>query len=141
MSVLRTISSLLGMMLVLSGCTAIYTTPLSMPIWLILGIVFIIRASVKGTWSCLATLCLIQLILITIFGLAGWLDDVGSANRSTANAAVLALGGASAAGLTFLSWRHGQAHADQRSARVMSVGLQLLATVIMVAMFKQVIRL
>ena len=140
MSILNAISSLLGIILVLSGCTAIYTAPLSMRIWLILGIVFISRATVKEMWSCLAALCLIQLILITIFGLAGWLDDVGSVNRSTANAAVLALGGASTACLALLSWRHGQANADQESARAISVGLQLLATVIMLAVLR-VIRL
>jgi hypothetical protein len=140
MSVLKAISSLLGIILVLSGCTAVYTAPLSMKIWLILGMVFISRASVKEIWSCLAALCLIQLILITIFGLAGWLVAVGSANRSMGNEQALALGGASAACLALLAWRHGEANADQRPARVISLGLQVTATVILAAV-SRIIRL
>jgi hypothetical protein len=66
--------ALLGSMLVLGGCTAMFTAPVTMPIWIVLGCMFVVRPVIHLAWRLFTVVGLLQSLLIALFGFFGWYD-------------------------------------------------------------------
>ena len=65
-------------LVILSGCTASLTAPVTMPIWLILGFFFLVKLTRKGSWKFFTYLSLVQLALIALVWFLNFAQDEAS---------------------------------------------------------------
>jgi hypothetical protein len=66
--------TLFTVMLPLAGCTAMISAPVTMPIWIVLGCIFVIRPVIRLAWWLFTILSLSQTFLIALFGFFAWYD-------------------------------------------------------------------
>ena len=73
---MKALLTFLGSMLVLGGCTAMLTAPVTMPFWILLGIgcVFFYHPVIQIIWWLFTILSLLQSLLIALFGFLAWYD-------------------------------------------------------------------
>ncbi|MAT98847.1 MAG: hypothetical protein CL608_17015 [Anaerolineaceae bacterium] len=71
---MRIIDILIGL-LTLTGCTAIAAVPVSMPVWIIIGILFVFRIGFRKVWLAMSIICLLQFSVISLWGISVWIVD------------------------------------------------------------------
>lgn len=141
--VMRALTDFLLGALVLAGCTALYASPISMPIWVIFGVLFVFRTALRETWGCLTVLALLQLTAIGAYLGTSWAEMTGSriyAQAQVSEFGAFSLAAAVLALLTFVSWRLPGGDVDSRRRRALSVTLQILVAATTVALAVAVLK-
>lgn len=65
---------LVGVVVLFGGCSALTGMPVSAPIWLIIGIVFLLRPRFHAVWRGCTGIHLIGFIFMALFGMFSWID-------------------------------------------------------------------
>lgn len=114
-------------LITLTGCTAAYAVPVSMPVWGVIGILFLFRVGWRQAWLNATIFCLLQLIAISVWGIAAWLID----GYSTTGDSLFwtSIGASIILTLTLLLSRH---HLSTQATRAWVVLLQLVVAVAMI---------
>jgi hypothetical protein len=126
---------ILGMAVVLAGCTAQITTPVTAPIWLIIGVVCLMRPAIGPIWRGCTGLHILPLLSIGLFGLVSWLDlllrfGADVTNSTAIQTFTMFVIGMGLAGFTFVAWWYSRSTSDGRAYPSWCVSLQIIVAMI-----------
>lgn len=130
---MRIIDVLIGLLTVTS-CTAVAAVPFSMPVWILIGILFVFRFGVRKVWLAMSIIGLLQFFVISLWGISSWIMD---GYPSTVDS--LIFGSITASIITALTLLLSERYFRSRSARAWVILLQAGMAVMMIVLVITVI--
>jgi hypothetical protein len=130
MRFLEEIFGAIGAMAVLGGCAAMLATPVTSPVWMVIGVLFLVHRAFRPIWWLSTWL---HLILFSLFAFLGFTFVIGCLIWGDINAIpswyveLFVLGMVSTV-LTLVSLRLSVSNDDRGVRRLVCVALQILAT-------------
>jgi hypothetical protein len=74
-SLLSKAFQMVGGVVLVGGCSALTGMPVSAPIWLLIGIIFLVRPKFHEVWRGCTAIHLVGFIFIALLGMFSWIDN------------------------------------------------------------------